>query len=49
MAAVLTVFDGHNDTLTRDDADDFATGREGGHLKGTARTGDFSLTGRAFA
>ena len=32
MAAVLTVFDGHNDTLTRDDADDFATGREGGHV-----------------
>jgi len=29
---VLTVFDGHNDTLTRDDADDFATGREGGHV-----------------
>ena len=32
MRAVLTVFDGHNDTLTRDDADDFATGREGGHV-----------------
>jgi membrane dipeptidase len=31
-AAVLTVFDGHNDTLTRDDADAFATGREGGHV-----------------
>jgi membrane dipeptidase len=29
---VLTVFDGHNDTLTRDDADAFATGREGGHI-----------------
>ena len=29
---MLTVFDGHNDTLTRDDADDFATGREGGHI-----------------
>jgi membrane dipeptidase len=29
---VLTVFDGHNDTLTRDDADDFVTGREGGHI-----------------
>jgi membrane dipeptidase len=29
---VLTVFDGHNDTLTREDADDFATGREGGHI-----------------
>ena len=32
MRAVLTVFDGHNDTLTRDDADSFATGREGGHV-----------------
>jgi membrane dipeptidase len=31
-APVLTVFDGHNDTLTRDDADAFATGREGGHV-----------------
>jgi membrane dipeptidase len=31
-AAVLTVFDGHNDTLTREDADAFATGREGGHI-----------------
>ena len=29
---MLRVFDGHNDTLTRDDADDFATGREGGHI-----------------
>ena len=29
---MLTVFDGHNDTLTREDADDFATGREGGHI-----------------
>jgi len=29
---VLTVFDGHNDTLTRDDAGDFVTGREGGHI-----------------
>ena len=29
---MLTVFDGHNDTLTRDDADAFATGREGGHV-----------------
>jgi membrane dipeptidase len=32
MRRMLTVFDGHNDTLTRDDADDFATGREGGHV-----------------
>jgi membrane dipeptidase len=31
-AAVLTVFDGHNDTLTRDDAGDFVTGRDGGHI-----------------
>ena len=29
---MLAVFDGHNDTLTRDDADDFAGGREGGHI-----------------
>jgi membrane dipeptidase len=29
---VLTIFDGHNDTLTRDDADRFATGRDGGHV-----------------
>jgi membrane dipeptidase len=29
---VLTVFDGHNDTLTRGDADRFATGRDGGHI-----------------
>jgi membrane dipeptidase len=27
---MLTIFDGHNDTLTRDDADRFATGRDGG-------------------
>jgi membrane dipeptidase len=27
-----TVFDGHNDALTREDADDFAGGRKGGHL-----------------
>jgi membrane dipeptidase len=32
MPPMLTVFDGHNDTLTRDDARDFATGREGGHV-----------------
>ena len=29
---MIAVFDGHNDTLTRDDAADFATGRDGGHL-----------------
>jgi membrane dipeptidase len=28
----IPVFDGHNDTLTREDADDFVAGREGGHL-----------------
>jgi membrane dipeptidase len=32
MRGVLTVFDGHNDTLTRDDAGDFVTGRDGGHI-----------------
>ena len=32
MRPMLTVFDGHNDTLTREDADGFATGREGGHV-----------------
>ena len=29
---MIPVFDGHNDALTRDDASDFAAGREGGHL-----------------
>jgi membrane dipeptidase len=29
---MIAVFDGHNDALTRDDADDFASGRRGGHL-----------------
>src|SRR3954447_12012301 len=32
VGAVIAVFDGHNDALTRDDADDFAAGRAGGHL-----------------
>jgi len=32
MRGVLTVFDGHNDTLTREDADAFAIGRDGGHV-----------------
>jgi membrane dipeptidase len=32
MGPMLTVFDGHNDTLTCEDAGDFATGREGGHI-----------------
>jgi membrane dipeptidase len=29
---MIPVFDGHNDALTRDDAANFATGRDGGHL-----------------
>jgi membrane dipeptidase len=29
---MLTIFDGHNDTLTRADADRFATVRDGGHV-----------------
>jgi membrane dipeptidase len=29
---VIAVFDGHNDTLTREDAGDFVAGRKGGHL-----------------
>jgi membrane dipeptidase len=29
---MIAVFDGHNDALTRDDADRLATGRDGGHL-----------------
>ena len=29
---MLTVFDGHNDTLTREDAADFAGGRNSGHI-----------------
>ena len=32
MGRVLAVFDGHNDTLTREDADRFVTGRDGGHI-----------------
>jgi membrane dipeptidase len=28
----IAIFDGHNDTLTKDDHGDFATGRSGGHL-----------------
>ena len=46
---MLPVFDGHNDTLTRDDAADFATGRAEGHLdlprarKGGLAGGIFAL------
>jgi membrane dipeptidase len=32
VAAVLPVFDGHNDALTRDDHERIVTGRAGGHL-----------------
>src|SRR5689334_3925750 len=45
---MTAVFDGHNDALTRDDADDFATGRKGGHLDvPRARAG--GLAGGIFA
>jgi membrane dipeptidase len=47
-AAVIAVFDGHNDALTREDADRFAGGREGGHLDlPRARAG--GLAGGIFA
>ena len=45
---MLTVFDGHNDTLTRADADDFATGREGGHID-LPRAREGGLGGGIFA
>jgi membrane dipeptidase len=45
---VLPIFDGHNDALTREDADRFATGRDGGHLDlPRARAG--GLAGGIFA
>jgi membrane dipeptidase len=45
---VIPVFDGHNDALTRDDAADFAIGRDGGHLDlPRARAG--GLAGGIFA
>ena len=45
---MIAVFDGHNDTLTREDADRFATGREGGHIDlPRARAG--GLAGGIFA
>ena len=44
----MHVFDGHNDTLTRQDADDFATGRDGGHLD-LARAHAGGLGGGIFA
>jgi membrane dipeptidase len=40
---MVPVFDGHNDALTREDAADFATGRDGGHLDlPRAREGGFA-------
>jgi membrane dipeptidase len=45
---VLTVFDGHNDTLTRADADDFVAGRAGGHID-LARARAGGLGGGIFA
>jgi membrane dipeptidase len=40
---MIPVFDGHNDALTREDAADFASGREGGHLDlPRARAGGFA-------
>src|SRR3954469_10377967 len=45
---MIPVFDGHNDALTREDAADFATGRDGGHLDlPRARAG--GLAGGIFA
>jgi membrane dipeptidase len=45
---VIPVFDGHNDTITREDAGDFAAGREGGHVDlPRARAG--GLAGGIFA
>jgi membrane dipeptidase len=48
-AAVIPVFDGHNDALTRDDHAQIASGRKGGHLdiprmrEGGMRGGIFAL------
>src|SRR3954449_7191616 len=40
---MIPVFDGHNDALTREDAADFAAGRDGGHLDlPRARAGGFA-------
>src|SRR3954451_2456881 len=40
---MIPVFDGHNDAITREDAADFATGREGGDLDlPRARKGGFA-------
>jgi len=45
---MIPVFDGHNDALTRDDAADFATGRDGGHLD-LPRAREGGLAGGIFA
>jgi membrane dipeptidase len=48
LPPAIPVFDGHNDVMTREDAADFATGREGGHLDlPRARAG--GLAGGIFA
>jgi microsomal dipeptidase-like Zn-dependent dipeptidase len=44
----IPFFDGHNDTLTREDAADFVTGRSGGHLD-LARARAGGLAGGIFA
>src|SRR5215208_5089727 len=45
---MIPVFDGHNDTITREDAADFVAGRPGGHLDlPRARAG--GLAGGIFA
>lgn len=45
---MIPIFDGHNDTITRADAADFATGRAGGHIDlPRARAG--GLAGAIFA
>jgi membrane dipeptidase len=45
---MIAVFDGHNDTLTREDADRFASGRDGGHID-LARARAGGLAGGIFA
>jgi membrane dipeptidase len=45
---MIPVFDGHNDALTREDAADFATGRDGGHLD-LPRAREGGLAGGIFA
>jgi membrane dipeptidase len=45
---MIAVFDGHNDTLTREDAHRFASGRDGGHID-LARARAGGLAGGIFA